>query len=547
MSLHMKQRTRKSPSTTHSSQDQGQVAPHLDTVAADNTIELAAYGSGTDDHRAGWDEEFQQSIHGAIESHEHRIKQNELDMHEMRKMWRSNAQVTLKIVILGPDGLPQRQLLVSTTDSLRFGELKKLVQARCGGHHTRQCRLLWLHQSGETIELSQQTLRHYMLAEWCNMPWTVHVHDPQDAPLERILLADMARVLFERFDINRDRTIQRRELVRLFKDLNLEALGCSDVVVENFLQSEFLRLDKDASAGLDLHEFTSYVTSMARWMRQELLVESNAHQIFALLASRAVEVHRPPIAVPPELYVDDECAGERDVYKEWRDDHAVWVVTLGRFGICVEVPTESVIAGASLSLRTLAPSAVSYLSEGDARKQGEFAFTPVVRVDYPAMAEDPTPELTTSAAAMPFVRPLTLVMPHSFDPKEGEESCVMLGAAHGAAQWEAIHRVTAEGGGVSRDDLILDGHMLRATIPYAGTFCGFSSPDVDDIAAVRFHVYSLDSLPRDDPTSLRVHLCPLAPDQQEEVHTHTHTRTSTHARARTAATHARTTLPNLSS
>ena len=95
---------------------------------------------------------------------------------------------------------------------------------------------------------------------------------------------------------------------------------------------------------------------------------------------------------------------------------------------------------------------------------------------------------------------------------------MLLGAAPGATHWEPVHRVD-DIEAVSRDDLILRSQSeLRATIPYAGIFCAFSSPDVEDTAAVRFHLFTMPELPRDDPSSLRVHLCPVLPDQEEEMH-----------------------------
>ena len=58
---------------------------------------------------------------------------------------------------------------------------------------------------------------------------------------------------------------------------------------------------------------------------------------------------------------------------------------------------------------------------------------------------------------------------------------------------------------------------MRVRVPYAGVFCAFSSPEVEDIARVRLHVFTLPVVPADRPTTVRVHLCPELPDQIDEM------------------------------
>ena len=88
--------------------------------------------------------------------------------------------------------------------------------------------------------------------------------------------------------MNRNGRLERHELVRIIKDLNLERLQCSELLIERFVEAEFCLLDTDGSGGIDLHEFTEYVTSMTRWMREELTFEANPRSVFALLASQAM-------------------------------------------------------------------------------------------------------------------------------------------------------------------------------------------------------------------------------------------------------------------
>ena len=54
----------------------------------------------------------------------------------------------------------------------------------------------------------------------------------------------------------------------------------------------------------------------------------------------------------------------------------------------------------------------------------------------PELGDEPAPA---------FAKPLTLVLPHCFDPREGVESVVMLGAPHGATTWSQIDKGTSAG------------------------------------------------------------------------------------------------------
>lgn len=49
-----------------------------------------------------------------------------------------------------------------------------------------------------------------------------------------------------------------------------------------------------------------------------------------------------------------------------------------------------------------------------------------------------------------------------------------------------------------------------------GIFCAFTSLEAEDVAAVRFHIFAMPELPRDDPSALRVHLIPDLPNQNAE-------------------------------
>eukprot|EP00966_Prymnesium_polylepis_P130634 3021733-Prymnesium_polylepis.1 len=57
----------------------------------------------------------------------------------------------------------------------------------------------------------------------------------------------------------------------MLKELDRERLQISESMVETFIESEFGNVDADKSGTLSLSEFSGYVTSMASWMRAELM------------------------------------------------------------------------------------------------------------------------------------------------------------------------------------------------------------------------------------------------------------------------------------
>ncbi len=73
-----------------------------------------------------------------------------------------------------------------------------------------------------------------------------------------IHLTTTAQHLFARYDVNQNGRVERQELWRLLRDLELERLHCPPALVERFIEHEFQRLDTDGSQGLCLPEFVEY-------------------------------------------------------------------------------------------------------------------------------------------------------------------------------------------------------------------------------------------------------------------------------------------------
>ena len=489
-------------------------------------------------HRQVSDPQSTNVVDGSMEEPCPAMKQEEVGASGSRSMRHSDAMLTLKLVLIsGKTAQPQQQqqLLVDVSDAISYGELRKLVQHRCGSRLSNSFRLLWLTRSGELVVLDQQTFPNYVLANWCQQPWTIYVQDERSGELsQRLLLVSLARMLFERYveriDAQCQRRLDKRELLRLLLDLNLESLGCSVATLEGFVQSEFSKLGKESTSsvhtsGLTLDEFTMFVTSMAHWMRDELLIEEalDWKSVFALLLSKAVERPMASVLVPPapnddsgrHVYlkgVGDSREPTPLVYLNPARDR--WIVETQCFGVRVELPTQSLLPGARLEVRFFTPTAVGYLMGRGLTR--ELMYTPIVRVDYPAFKDDADRPGIIGKPPPPFKLPLTLVLPHSFDASGGEESCLFMGAAHGATHWVPMH-ATNDVGSLYRDDLLLDERELRASIPFAGLFCAFAHPHVEVITAVRLHLYMRPEVRRDSPFSLRVYLCPELPTELEAL------------------------------
>ena len=434
------------------------------------------------------------AVHAAmkvVDEQQRKKMEAELDS---RKMKRFNSRVALRVWVHNANE-QQKPYMMNVMNSIYLEDLKKAVAKRCGLQGSK-FKLIWLNLGGESVELTSQRLfARYADTMWCSRPWELHVLPEDSMSLKAIALNETAKTLFAKYDINNNGRIDKSELLTMLKDLNLSRLECSEALIQLFVQGEFDRIDFDKSEGLSLEEFTNYATSMTRWMRDELLRLSNHHNSFELMSHRTTEKQLPPVVVPPPA-----------------EGATFSMVELGHFGIRIEVPEGVLPPGTKLSLSTLAPQAISHLSSNAEGKRGEFLFSPVVRVDFPAFEDGVEPPGPEDPKQPPFAKPLTLIMPHCFDKNEGEESCVVLGVPHGGTEWEAIHGVRTEID-TQVDHLQLVDNEMRLMIPYAGIFCGFSHPDIEDICMVRCWLFCQEELPRDDDSALRVHLCPELPEQ----------------------------------
>jgi hypothetical protein len=265
----------------------------------------------------------------------------------------------------------------------------------------------------------------------------------------------------------------------------------------------------DDSDGLNVLEFTGYISRMSKWMRSELEGLSDAYEVFSLLATRAHStLCCPPTRVPPPAE-----PGQKTL------------VDTGVLGIRLEVPSGALRADELLSVRTVAPCEVSSLSEAvnGVAHRAEITFSPVVRIDCDVDAKPPAASAShrdehgPGATQRAFAKPLTLILPHCFEPSQGEQECVMLGAPHGEAKWQLVGRTFARTTGDARGSA-QNPAELRVSVPFAGTFAAFTHPETLELdIACRLLIFTKPKLRRDDDSALRVHLCPELPDQAQQM------------------------------
>ena len=450
-------------------------------------------------------------------------KAKEMEL-EARQMIRSNHQLSMRVLLHTSPGAPS-QVNMRVDANITFQPLRQMIIDRC--KMRSKIRLSWIDVDGEIVELTMKSWRKFILEMWCVQPWVVHVHNGDSS--SPLLQHHTSRILFARYDVNRNGRLERHEVARMLVDLQLERFQCSPQLIDRYVDNELDQLDTDGSGEVDLVRFTQYVTKMNTWMRTELMRKSNEIEVFAQLAGRGVEARFGPVRVPHEWEMTDLNDGRGPVA----------VIETGCFGIRLEVPLDagiwsfdpSDLSVMRIALQTLFRGSVAYLHEGSKAFESEhptseedvamplynMPCSPIVRIDFPAFERGREPPALGDDPAPRFLKPLTLVMPHNFDAREDQESIAMLaGAAHGATRWEPL--ATAEASSATRGGLKLHGTEMRVSIPYAGTFCAFPRRNAwAVVSTARFYVFTMSELPRGRPTSLRVQLCPEIPPQLREM------------------------------
>jgi len=433
------------------------------------------------------------SIVARLISQDQEVARDAINTLNTRSLKCYNTLLTLRVVVHSRSGMSERQLLIEAEDSTSLTDIERQVRVLLETPNgQRRQPLLWLTGTGHTEELiSHSKWKELVHTEWCYQPLTIHAFEPSvDASTDAnkravaptLMLKQMATDLFHKFDENHDGQIDAHELEAMLKGLDRSALEVSEDMIERFVHTEILRADGDTNGTLDLHEFCKYISKLSRWARQQLLERNDRPQLVSVLAERAVETSMEPR--PPSSDSDE-------------------VAVVRAHGLSVRVPPTALPhANGRLALSTLSVHQAEALHEATksagSERLGEFPFTPLVRVSY-------EPQL---GGEINFNEPLELSMPHCFDPEEGSESLVMLCCREGERTWRVIDALTI---GDGRNPVELSEESLKVRIPYPGLFCGFSSPQVEDICRVRLTIRLPPAVQPGRPFTVRVGLCPLLP------------------------------------
>ena len=171
-----------------------------------------------------------------VDRHEASARHVEL---EGRRMVMPTSQVTLRVEVHVGHG--RTCFLMDVANNIRWSELEKAVRGRCGNRLPLEHSFFYLDSNGGLVELNgQPAFSEFVLAMWCSHPWVLHAHEGGTALQELACLIHetSARRLFDRYDVDSDGKITRREMLALLDDLHLDRLQIPRQLVERFVDVE---------------------------------------------------------------------------------------------------------------------------------------------------------------------------------------------------------------------------------------------------------------------------------------------------------------------
>lgn len=206
-----------------------------------------------------------------------------------RILRRFDLPVRLRLVLHDHAAAPGREgehaCLLEVLDSIRLPDLQQLVSDRFAarqqksGGKSRRLRPMWVKSSGETVPIdSQRTLHAWFDDKWCSHPVVLHVLDEETATSQALDLADQASAVFEQHDEDGSGSIDAAELTRMLQGLLRQSVpGCSERLVQHWVEAEFTQADTDGNGTLDFDEFCLLFNRLSEWSRRQVSIATHQH------------------------------------------------------------------------------------------------------------------------------------------------------------------------------------------------------------------------------------------------------------------------------
>ena len=219
-----------------------------------------------------------------------------------RILRRYELPVRLRLVLHDHAAAPGREgehaCILEVLDSIRLPELQQLVNDRFaarmqkGGGKRRHLRPMWVKSSGETVPIdSQRTLHAWLDDKWCSHPVLLHLLDEVTATSQALDLADQASAVFEQHDEDGSGSIDAAELTCMLQGLLRQSVpGCSERLVQHWVEAEFTQADTDGNGSLDFDEFCLLFNRLSEWSRRQIVATNQHVQLYKRISEHYLEV-----------------------------------------------------------------------------------------------------------------------------------------------------------------------------------------------------------------------------------------------------------------
>ena len=169
-------------------------------------------------------EDIAEPVEKAVAQADREQRRDDIRRVAERNMVKPNTSMKVKVVIHQHQG-PSRNFLFTVAHSIRYVDFDQAIVARCGDALPATHGYYWVDERNDVVPLDNQPdLTQFVFTMWCAQPWVIHAIDtsgkPENSAAYESLINSVrlfacekaARLLFQRFDVNQNGRIERREL-----------------------------------------------------------------------------------------------------------------------------------------------------------------------------------------------------------------------------------------------------------------------------------------------------------------------------------------------